>query len=281
MFHLLVSFRGWPDGAGAISTGRVYISADEEPGRAFLKAGRLDISKVSKIPALLVTETGGNGPQFAKVAHITSLNQGSSETAIQYAVDGGIQAISNQDLEVLAPQLGISKSTLMHTHWRIVDADLFKVMLLNRQKNAISPKVFSVDSAVQQDAGLVSAMMPFSRDFDATYVALQSAASAVGLRCVRADDFWEHHAVIQDIVNLIAKARVVVCDCTGRNPNVFYEIGIAHTLGKEVLIVTQAESDVPFDLRHLRFVHYLNNREGLEKLSEAVQSRLRTLLGLR
>ena len=48
---------------------------------------------------------------------------------------------------------------------------------------------------------------------------------------------------------------------TGRFPNVFYEARIAHTLGREVILITQNENDIPFDLRHLRYVRYLNNAE--------------------
>jgi hypothetical protein len=281
MFHLLVAYRGWPEGAGTISNSRIYINGNDELGRLFLKDGKPDISQVSKIPALLVTETGGDGPQYARVAHITTLSQGPKETAIQYAVDGSIRPISNKDLESFAAQLGIDRFTLTHTHWAINQADLFKVLLMNQQKNGIAPKVFNIESLGRQESDLVSVMMPFQAEYDGAYSSLQSAVSSVGLRCIRADDFWEHQFVIQDIVDLIAKSRVVICDCSGRNPNVFYEAGIAHALGKEVVLIAQAESDVPFDLRHIRYVKYLNNSEGLSALSETVQARIRTLVGLR
>jgi hypothetical protein len=78
---------------------------------------------------------------------------------------------------------------------------------------------------------------------------------------------------------LIDRSRVVVCDCTGRNPNVFYEAGIAHTLGREVILITQADQNVPFDPRHLRYVRYLNNREGRAALTAALRSRMQTILG--
>lgn len=278
MFHFLVSFQGWPDGAGSIPTGRIYIKPDEAPGNAFLSNGQLDIDKVSKVPALLVNETGGRGPQFAKIAYITSLNQGPRDTAIQYAVDSSIAAISNEEFEMYTDHLGIGKRALTHTHWSVCNADIFKIFLVSQQKRAIGPKVFSADSIYKQEPDLVSVMMPFGAEFTPVLSALQSAASALGLRCVRADDIWEHHAIVQDIVNLIAKARVVVCDCSAKNANVFYEIGIAHSLGKEVLLIAQSESDVPFDLRHLRYVRYLLNKEGLKALSAAVQSRLQTVI---
>jgi len=58
---------------------------------------------------------------------------------------------------------------------------------------------------------------------------------------------------------------------------VFYEIGIAHALGREVILITQSESDIPFDLRHLRYVRYLNNGEGLAALKGQLQPRLSEL----
>ncbi len=126
---------------------------------------------------------------------------------------------------------------------------------------------------------LASAMMPFDASFNTVYESIQQAADNVGLRCRRADDIWENAAIIQDVVALIDRSRIVVCDCTGRNPNVFYEAGIAHSLGREVILITQSEHDIPFDLRHLRYLCYLNNAEGLTELTEALQDRMQTILG--
>ncbi len=100
-----------------------------------------------------------------------------------------------------------------------------------------------------------------------------------GFRSRRADDIWENPAIIQDVVSLIDRGRVVVCDCTGRNPNVFYEAGIAHTLGREVILITQAAQDIPFDLRHLRYIPYLNNGEGRAALVGSLQGRFQAILG--
>jgi hypothetical protein len=83
---------------------------------------------------------------------------------------------------------------------------------------------------------------------------------------------------MQDVVSLIDRSAVVIADCTGRNPNVFYEIGIAHTLGREVILITQVDADIPFDLRHLRYVSYLNNGEGLNALGMRLQARLSQLV---
>ena len=121
-------------------------------------------------------------------------------------------------------------------------------------------------------------MMPFAAEFDPVYAVIQSAVKSIGLEPMRADNFWEHDHVIQDIVNLIARARVVICDLSSRNPNVFYEAGIAHTIGKEVILIAQSQDDVPFDLRHLRYIKYLNNEQGLASLSESIASRIQTVI---
>ena len=117
-------------------------------------------------------------------------------------------------------------------------------------------------------------MMPFAAEFNAVYQAIQESVAGVGLRCRRADDIWENPAIIQDVVTLIDRSTVVICDCTTRNANVFYEAGIAHTLGREVILITQSDADIPFDLRHLRYVRYLNNGEGREELKVRIAPRL-------
>jgi hypothetical protein len=64
------------------------------------------------------------------------------------------------------------------------------------------------------------------------------------------------------VVSSICKSSVVVCDLTGKNANVFYEAGIAHSLGKDVILNTQSADDVPFDLRRLRYIPYPKPRSA-------------------
>jgi hypothetical protein len=104
---------------------------------------------------------------------------------------------------------------------------------------------------------------------------------ALGSTSKRVDDIWDHSTVIQDVFSLIFQSYIVVCDFTGKNPNVFYEAGIAHTLGKHVVPITQSDDDIPFDLKHHRYAKYLNNNEGLEGLAEELSSRFNTLASKR
>ena len=187
--------------------------------------------------------------------------------------DQSIPAVPNKVLQGFASDLDIADFQFSRTHWSVKDADLYRAPLRNSQPRRPRPKVFQLAEFENIEPSLVSAMMPFHPNFDAVYATLQGLATSVGLRCRRADDIWENPAVIQDVVTLIDRSSVVICDCTGRNPNVFYEIGIAHALGRDVILITQAEADIPFDLRHLRYVQYLNNGEGLRALSGRLQPR--------
>lgn len=137
--------------------------------------------------------------------------------------------------------------------------------------------VFAVPEQ-QLDPKLVSVMMPFEGSLRGVFDAIRAAAAAQGMTCQRADDIWIHSAVIQDVFSLLYRSFIVVCDFTGRNPNVFYEAGIAHTLGKHVIPITQSAEDIPFDLRHHRYLRYLNNGEGRAQLQTDVGKRIAQLL---
>jgi hypothetical protein len=75
---------------------------------------------------------------------------------------------------------------------------------------------------------------------------------------------------MRDIWSAIHAARIVVADCTGRNPNVFYEIGLAHAIGRYTILISQSIDDVPFDLRHLRIILYEYTPRGMEKFEKAL-----------
>ena len=139
-----------------------------------------------------------------------------------------------------------------------------------------SPTVFKVPSE-KPDINLVSVMMPFNGSMSGVYETIKLAAAATGYICKRADDIWDDSTVIQDVFSLIFQSYIVICDFTDKNPNVFYEAGIAHTLGKHVIPITQHAEHIPFDLRHHRYAGYLNNEEGREGLQQELENRLNNL----
>jgi AbiJ-like protein len=143
----------------------------------------------------------------------------------------------------------------------------------SERKITFAPNVFEVpDSNVQLD--LVAVMMPFAAELHPVYEAIRGACARNNLVCLRVDGIWEESIIIQDIFNLIFRAQVVVVDFTGKNPNVMYETGIAHTLGKHVIPISQSLADLPFDMQHHRVLKYHLNREGVATLRTELQRKL-------
>lgn len=138
-----------------------------------------------------------------------------------------------------------------------------------------TPSIFQIPSS-EIESDLVSIMMPFA-GFDDVHQGLVRACQQAGYRCQRADDIWEHATILQDIFSLIYRSKIVIADFSGRNPNVMYEVGIAHTLGKIVIPISQTLEHIPSDLHGHRVQLYLKNGEGIDTLVTALSSKLKNI----
>lgn len=284
MFSLIVSSIGWESGRGTADASRVLEYTDAALRARFKPGNKLDLAALRDLPAIFAAETSWDGSQPpARVGTITRATQSGNEVRLEFVFDQSIPPLSNATLVSLADDLEIDvKSSIdefSRNHWSVKDVDLFRVLLRSGAAKPPEPKVFSIDQAMQ-DPDLVAVMMPFDAAFRPVHQALTKAAEAVGMKLKRADDIWVDDKIIQDVVTLMCQAKVVICDLSGRNANVFYEMGIAHMLPRDVIMITQQASDVPFDVAHIRHIRYLNNGEGLDKLATEVQARLTTLKAL-
>jgi hypothetical protein len=218
MFNFLVKFQPWLDGRDTIPAERVFGYTDPSLVARFKPGGQLDVAALSALPTLFVQETSGQQDQAARVGTISRLRNNGGHLVIDYAYDLGIPAIPNRVLENFARDLDIADLfEFSRTHWAVKDADLYRALLRSTQLRRPQPRVFQLSEFANVEPRLVSAMMPFHTSFDPVYAALRSSAESAGLRCRRADDIWENPAVMQDVVTLIDRSSVVICDCTGRN----------------------------------------------------------------
>lgn len=114
-------------------------------------------------------------------------------------------------------------------------------------------------------------IMPFDPEFDSIYNDLiKPALENIGFEVARTDSLVNQHNILKDIVRHIASADIVVADLTALNPNVFYELGIAHALKKPTILLAQSINEIPFDLRSYRIVIYSTRFDEIRKLSEAL-----------
>jgi hypothetical protein len=98
-------------------------------------------------------------------------------------------------------------------------------------------------------------IMPYGSEWTDTYeLGIEPACSEAGTECDRVDKQIFLESILERIYGEIERADLVIAEMTGRNPNVFYETGYAHGLGKPVMLLTKTADDIPFDLRHLPHV---------------------------
>lgn len=111
----------------------------------------------------------------------------------------------------------------------------------------------------------VFVLMPFAKAYDDVYeLAIKAACTEAGAYAERVDQQIFADSILDRMFNQIAKADLIVADMSERNPNVFYEVGYAHALGKTTILLTRDEADIPFDLKHYQHVVYGDSLSGLK-----------------
>ncbi|TBB38561.1 hypothetical protein ELH44_37005 [Rhizobium ruizarguesonis] len=115
----------------------------------------------------------------------------------------------------------------------------------------------------------IIALMPFKADFDDIYtLGIKPACEAAGGRCVRIDEEWFGGDIVSRLYTEISAADIVVSDVSDQNPNVFYETGYAHALGKPVILVTRTSDGTAFDLRQQQQIVYGSSIQSLRNTLE-------------
>jgi hypothetical protein len=296
VFNLIVTAdeTAWNNGRDSISLSRFGEYTAESIKARYRSFDDEAIKDLTSFPTLFAYEQVHDLP--AKVGRVTKIVRPSGgELRFHYTFIQEFPLVSPSILSEIAWELDINNWEMDRTHWAIKDVDLFEVLeehgigqdrpvpggvgriTVTPSKApgelVVVPSVFAIpDHGREMD--LVSVMMPFGADFANVFRTIHIAADRAGFRCQRADDIWESSALIQDVFSLIYRSFVVVVDLSGQNPNVMYEAGIAHTLGRPVIPIANSVEKLPFDLAHHRTLGYLPNGEGLEELTRRLERRL-------
>jgi len=110
--------------------------------------------------------------------------------------------------------------------------------------------------------------MPFNNTFGPVHETINQALTEVWWKVRRADQVSYPRLVTDLILKEILTSDLVVADLTNSNPNVFYEVGLAHTLGNDLLLLTQ-DKEIPFDLKNEQTIFY--DAGQLPDLKKAIQ----------
>ncbi len=135
----------------------------------------------------------------------------------------------------------------------------------------IYPRDFFEQMQEEERRPLCFVLMPFAEEQREVYDGvIKPTVEECGITCLRADDIYSPGPILVKVMENIARAKVILADLSGRNSNVFYEVGMAHAIraNEDVVLLCRDMEDVPFDLRHLGVIVYKDTTSGFETLKK-------------
>ena len=260
---------------------RMFEYTDKETTTMYAQ----EVARLANLPTL-VSDEGRDSP--AVYGRISNVERYGRHVAFQFLkISGGFtfsdiaenKRISH-DIDVRVGGPGFNE--YQRNHWSIKRGDLEALVFDAIQPS--QPKSFSVKRwPLPILPRRVAVMMPFSSEFDQVYTAIKSACAAQSMHSVRVDEMTDPRVIMDMIFEMIVESRLVICDLTKSNPNVMYETGIAHAVGKDVIQITQGDpaSEVGFDLRHRNCHKYTIEGSGLDDLEKYLRQSIWNLLNNR
>lgn len=151
---------------------------------------------------------------------------------------------------------------------------------VSNEKDKISSESFLKGLGINVDTisieeTMIFVLTPSDIDYSEDYYAVQRACHDSHLKTVRGDDEdlrYGNKNMLTYIIENILKARVVIANISNRNPNVFYELGIAHMAGKPTILLCRKGSEIPFDLQQKYVIFYSTTDELIGKLKDELIS---------
>jgi hypothetical protein len=122
-------------------------------------------------------------------------------------------------------------------------------------------------------------VMQFGEPYDSLYASvIKPTTEGAGLSAHRADDVYKPGIVLQDIIRGIEEAEVIIAEITPPNANVFYELGYAHAMKKETILLAERGRELPFDIRSYRVIFYDNTIRGKGDVETQLRKHLHNIV---
>ncbi|MDE6590797.1 MAG: hypothetical protein K2K53_10745, partial [Oscillospiraceae bacterium] len=142
------------------------------------------------------------------------------------------------------------------------DSDMWHMFYLEEFK-----KSFGITEDVPVKPGLVFMIMPFNNEAVRVYWSCKEVMDSIGLELRKSDDEYVAEDLLRYIIKLILSSEYIIANLDGKNPNVFYELGIAHSLGKKTILIASASpSEIPFNVSSRNIIFYQNTGDLADKL---------------
>ncbi|WP_404451962.1 hypothetical protein LG329_16680 [Virgibacillus necropolis] len=162
----------------------------------------------------------------------------------------------------------------------------YNAQVLRRRNSLVIEPIFKSRN-ISIDKNLCFALLPFDQDRIDIFEQIISPTlnERFSIQVLKANDLFTVNEIMEDIWTYMCKSKFLIADITNKNPNVFYELGICHTLGKEVITICEEGSfandyngKFPFDIAHRRVILYKNTGTGMMKFKDDLINTVESLL---
>jgi hypothetical protein len=184
-----------------------------------------------------------------------------SRRSTEYKLDR-FRSDIEQQIDLLNRQLMVTEDRFRSVNHLLLDAQKASPSLPDfapTRKDFLETLGIRRDMPV--DERLIFVLTPFHQEFAGTYNVIKQTIEELGFTCRRGDEEFQSQNILAHILQEMVRARLVIANISGRNPNVFYELGIAHALGKATLLIAQVGESMPFDIGATRVLLYSNPQE--------------------
>lgn len=202
---------------------------------------------------------------------------------------------SQEIQEMLKNELEILCETVKKRTNQIIDKNIFNEQI-KKLSDEISAEVNIIIEEEQlkhkigsTNKNICFVIMPIGKQDSSEYIRFKNIYdnlikkavedSGFSLQCIRADDIKKSGAIMKQVIEYLYSASVVIADLTGRNANVFYELGIRHTFEKRSILIAQNADDSPFDVNQYRLIDYkYPDEEKQKEFNEKIKQYIKDIL---
>lgn len=130
------------------------------------------------------------------------------------------------------------------------------------------PKDYSLQ-VIETEQNTAFVIMPFKKEFEEIYGEICQVCIDLKIDCKRTDEVYSSKSIVETILERIAKSEIIFADLSEKNSNVYYELGVAHSLRDEdaVILITSDKENSPFDINH-RYILSYDNRNLMKFRSD-------------
>ncbi len=121
---------------------------------------------------------------------------------------------------------------------------------------------------------LVFVLTPFNDRFYDEFMLIKATCENLGFKCIRGDEKEFKGDIFPEMLRYMAKARIIIANINGRNPNVLYELGVAQAMDKSVILISKEPKNLPIDIQSQRFLIYSDS----DSLKESLNVELKKLM---